>query len=124
MSFGFNQYQDQGCVAFSPRVRTLVQRLWEAGFTPLPLHDEADEDEELGICLECAPEKLVAEAHRLREVVRSWLVPKHEVACPRFDGDTLRVHAMYDPDDPAAQLFLWGVEDKMLGPTSGKTPGR
>jgi len=112
MRDAFARYQEHFWLSFDLRVRGLARRLWEAGFSPIALDDDDDDDEPL-ICLACTPEHLVAEAHRLHELVRSWCLPEHAHACSG-DGDTCGMEAVYDPARRDACLTLWGIQDSML----------
>jgi len=114
MREAFARYQEQFWSNFDVRVRGLARRLWDAGFQPVALDDDQDDDEPR-VCLACAPEKLVAEAHRLHELVRSWCLPEHARACSGED-DTCGMEAAYDPIRRDACLVLWGFEDSMLVP--------
>ncbi len=120
MRDAFIRYQDHFWLHFDPRVRGLARRLWDAGFSPLAMDDDEDDAlHEPCVFLTCSPENLVAESHRLHELVRSWRLPEHEVACSECGGDTCGVEAVYDPVERDACLILWGVEDKMLAPDLG-----
>jgi len=115
MRDAFVRYQEHFWQHFDPRVRGLARRLWDAGFSPLAMED--DEDDELDepcVFLRCSPENMVAESDRLHELVLSWRLPEHQVACSECGGDTCGVEAVYDPAERDTTLILWGIEDKML----------
>jgi hypothetical protein len=102
-----------------PGIREVVQRLQNAGFIPVDCSDgngtPEDMDDQPFVYMASAPENLIAEAHRLHVLVKSWGVPAFDNGDFKdADAPFCGVLAGYDPRDREAHVQLWGISDGML----------
>jgi hypothetical protein len=97
-----------------PGLRATVAMLRSGGFAPSAYYVDQD-----NTCIEidCAPEQLIAESHRLHMYLANQGIPAYTRAC---DGDGtddepyVAIQAVYDPVDREATIELWGLRDALL----------
>lgn len=77
--------------------------------------------DEANTCIEidCAPEQMIAESHRLHMYLWSLGIPAYQRACEETDTDAdpyVAIDTVYAPVDREATIELWGLRDAMLPP--------
>jgi hypothetical protein len=108
-----------------PTIREVARRLQDAGFeiSSSGGHLSPEQDEDcIGwfpfVSLKASPSNLIAEAHRLHEVVRSWDVAQYEAACAVYPDTASEgvcgIDVGYNPASQEAELEVWGIDDSML----------
>lgn len=116
------QHPEEAPATIDPTIREVTRRLKAAGFEITSSggqHPDEDEDD-MGwlafVSLRCSPSNLIAEAHRLHELVRSWGVSDYDVDCaPPYTPGVCGIDAGYNPASREAELEVWGITDSMLG---------
>lgn len=97
-----------------PGLQRMVRLLRRGGFMPTAYHVD---DYNTIIDIDCPPERLFVEAHRLHQYLWSLRLAAYIRA---IDGTELEddpfiaIQAVYDPGDGEATIELWGVRDALL----------
>lgn len=113
MSLSFSEKLE---AALIPTILQRTARLLQAGDFP-PRAFLVDDKGNTVIDIDCSPERMFAEAHRLHHYLLSLGVPAYVRACDGTEEESdpfVAIQAVYDPCDREASIEVWGLRDSML----------